>query len=251
MAGKGEICVRTCANKRGSAMCGIAGIVNFEKSDAGCEFMPQMLEVMRHRGPDGSGMYTDENVVLGHVRLSIIDVAGSKQPLCNEDKSIWVTFNGEIYNYRQLREELLAKDHLFRTKGDTETLVHLYEEYGDDMVNHLQGMFAFAIWDTRYRKLLIARDRIGIKPLYYCRRGNDFLFASEPKAIIAHPSIEPKLNKDALWHYLTYRTVPAPQTLYDGIQKLKPGHILTISPERTVIRQYWDIPLHSQEFINN
>ncbi|MDD5458156.1 MAG: asparagine synthase (glutamine-hydrolyzing) [Phycisphaerae bacterium] len=232
-------------------MCGIAGIVNFEQPDAGREFMPAMLEVMRHRGPDGSGMYSDDNVVFGHVRLSIIDLAGSKQPLCNEDKSIWVTFNGEIYNYKHLRENLLAKGHLFRTKGDTETLVHLYEEYGADMVDHLQGMFAFAIWDTRCKKLLLARDRIGIKPLYYCKKEKSLLFASEPKAIIAHPNVEPRLNRQVLWHYLTYRTIPAPQTLFEGIQKLKPGHVLTITPQATNIRQYWDIPLHSEKLINN
>ena len=156
-----------------------------------------MLDVMRHRGPDGDGIYGDPQAALGHVRLSIIDVAGSRQPLANEDETVWVTFNGEIYNYRELRDELQGRGHRFQTQGDTETLVHLYEEYGPEMVDRLIGMFAFAIWDKKSRQLFLARDRLGIKPLYYCRRGEDFVFASEIKAFLQHPQITARPNRRA------------------------------------------------------
>jgi len=223
-------------------MCGIAGIVNYkEKPDQ--HIVAEMTCVMRHRGPDGEGIFADQNSALGHVRLSIIDVEGSKQPLSNEDGCVWVTFNGEIYNYKELRKQLLAKGHQFKTQGDTETLVHMYEEYGQDMVNHLQGMFAFAIWDKRKRKLLIVRDRLGIKPLYYCRQGNNFLFASEPKAIVKHPDYIAGPDPESIWHYMTYRSVPSPSTLFNGIKKLRPGNLLVLDEKGIVEKCYWDITL--------
>jgi len=224
-------------------VCGIAGIVGLSPDPARRRIVESMVEVMRHRGPDGEGLISTERAVLGHVRLSIIDVEGSKQPLANEDESVWVTFNGEIYNYRELREHLLSKGHRLKTSGDTETLVHLYEEYGPEMVSRLQGMFAFAIWDTKRRQLFLARDRMGIKPLYYSQCGGDFVFASEPKAFFQHPGIDGRPGTEAIWHYLTFRSVPAPATFFEGIVKVRPGHLVIVTEAGLVDRSYWDIPL--------
>ena len=210
-------------------MCGIAGIVNLQAGPPDRGVVQGMMDVMRHRGPDGEGIYSDPQVALGHVRLSIIDVEGSKQPLANEDETVWVIFNGEIYNYRDLRDELAAKGHRLRTQGDTETLVHLYEDYGPEMVHRLVGMFAFAIWDKKNRQLFLARDRLGIKPLYYSRQGDDFVFASEIKAFLLHPQITARPSTEGVWNYLTYRSVPSPATLLEGIIKVRPGHCLTFS----------------------
>jgi asparagine synthase (glutamine-hydrolysing) len=228
-------------------MCGIAGIVNLTAGLPDRGIIQGMLDVMRHRGPDGEGIYSDPQAVLGHVRLSIIDVEGSRQPLCNEDQTIWVTFNGEIYNYRELRDELQGRGHRLQTQGDTETLVHLYEEYGPQMVDRLIGMFAFAIWDKKRRQLFLARDRLGIKPLYYCRRGEEFVFASEIKAFLEHPRITPQPSRAGIWNYLTYRSVPSPATLLEDIIKVRPGHCLTLTEQGLNIRCYWDIPLRSPQ----
>jgi asparagine synthase (glutamine-hydrolysing) len=224
-------------------MCGIAGIVNLSADRIDPQVVRSMMDVMRHRGPDGDGVFIDRHVALAHVRLSIIDVEGSRQPLANEDETVWVTFNGEIYNYRSLRDELRAKGHCFKTAGDTETLVHLYEEYGAEMLDHLQGMFAFAIWDRKHRRLFAARDRMGIKPFYYCLHEGCFVFASEPKALFQHPGIVPRASQDGVWQYLTYRSVPAPATLFEGIVKVKPGYCLTVTEAGVSSRCYWDIPL--------
>jgi asparagine synthase (glutamine-hydrolysing) len=228
------------------AMCGIAGIVNFSGQQPREEIVSDMIALMRHRGPDDHGIFSDQCVVFGHRRLSIIDVVGSRQPLSNEDGSIWVSYNGEIYNYAELRKKLLEKGHRFSTQGDTETLVHLYEDYGEEMVHHLVGMFAFAIWDKRKRQLLLVRDRMGIKPVYYCQKGDDFIFASEPKAFFVHPAVRARCSEEGLWHYLTYRSVPAPQTLFEGISKLLPGHMLTVTDKGISERCYWDIPLYTE-----
>jgi asparagine synthase (glutamine-hydrolysing) len=224
-------------------MCGIAGIVDYDAGYMDTAIVKDMIETMNHRGPDGEGVYSNTNVLLGHKRLSIIDVEGSKQPLCNEDESIWITFNGEIYNYPDLRKKLIARGHRFRTSGDTETLVHLYEDYGSEMVNHLQGMFAFAIWDVKKQTLFLARDRIGIKPLYYCNTSSSFLFASEIKALLQHREVKASYRHESVWHYLTYRSVPAPDTLFENIYKLKPGHTLTVTRDGCYKKLYWDIPL--------
>jgi len=224
-------------------MCGIAGIVNLNSLRIDIGIVRRMNDVMRHRGPDDDGVMEDGPVALGHVRLSIIDVMGSKQPLSNEDETVWTTFNGEIYNYLELRQLLLSKGHIFRTKGDTEVLVHLYEEYGEEMVHHLQGMFAFAIWDKRKQLLMAVRDRIGIKPLYYCLKGDVFIFASEPKAFFQYPGLEVRPSVEGVWHYLTYRSVPAPGTLFEGIRKLRPGYMLIVTQKRCTEKCYWDIPL--------
>jgi asparagine synthase (glutamine-hydrolysing) len=230
-------------------MCGIAGIVNLVAGPPDRGIVQGMLDVMRHRGPDGEGIYSDAQAALGHVRLSIIDVAGSRQPLSNEDETVWVTFNGEIYNYRELRDELRGRGHRFQTQGDTETLVHLYEEHGAQMVDRLIGMFAFAIWDTKRRQLFLARDRLGIKPLYYCRRGEEFVFASEIKAFLEHPQITPRPNRASIWNYLTYRSVPSPATLLEDIIKVRPGHCLTFTERGLSTHCYWDIPLRSKQAI--
>jgi asparagine synthase (glutamine-hydrolysing) len=230
-------------------MCGIAGIVNLEVGPPDPGVVAGMLEDMRHRGPDGEGTYRDFQATLGHVRLSIIDVQGSRQPLANEDETVWVTFNGEIYNYRALREELQTRGHRLRTRGDTETLVHLYEDYGPAMVDRLTGMFAFAIWDKTKRQLFLARDRLGIKPLYYSQAGDDFVFASEIKAFLRHPRITARPSTEGLWNYLTYRSVPAPATLLEGIIKVRPGQCLTYSARGLRAWQYWDIPLSPRETI--
>lgn len=224
-------------------MCGIAGIVNFSDDPLDRKIVENMIHVLCHRGPDGEGIFDDHHVVLGHVRLSIIDIEGSKQPLANENESVWVTFNGEIYNYPKLRKDLMGKGHRFKTNGDTETLVHLYEEYGADMVHHLQGMFAFGLWDKQKQLLLLVRDRMGIKPLYYCWKNDNFVFASEPKAILQHPGINAQPNMEGIWHYLTYRSVPAPGTLFQGIAKLRPGFMLVVTQKGCKEKCYWDIPL--------
>jgi asparagine synthase (glutamine-hydrolysing) len=230
-------------------MCGIAGIVNLQAGPPDRGVVQGMMDVMRHRGPDGEGIYRDSQATLGHVRLSIIDVEGSQQPLANEDETVWVIFNGEIYNYRELRNELQAQGHRLRTQGDTETLVHLYEDYGPEMVHRLVGMFAFAIWDKKNRQLFLARDRLGIKPLYYCQRGDEFVFASEIKAFLLHPQITARPSAEGIWNYLTYRSVPSPATLLEDIIKVRPGQCLTFSEKGMRSWTYWDIPLQSQEAI--
>lgn len=232
-------------------MCGIAGIVNFNTEQMDDRIVKKMIDVMAHRGPDGEGVYGSRHVVLGHRRLSIIDVEGSTQPLCNEDESIWITFNGEIYNYPELRKKLIDKGHSFKTKGDTETLVHLYEEYGAGMVTHLQGMFAFAIWDSNKQLLLLARDRIGIKPLYYCSADGSFIFASEIKALLQHPCVKPNARRQSVWHYLTYRSVPCPDTIFEDVYKLNPGHTLVVSGSGCSKKKYWDIPLSTEQSLSN
>jgi asparagine synthase (glutamine-hydrolysing) len=232
-------------------MCGIAGIVNLPAGPPQPGVIAGMLDVMRHRGPDGEGVYRDLQATLGHVRLSIIDVAGSRQPLANEDETVWVSFNGEIYNYRALRDELQTQGHRFRTQGDTETLVHLYEDYGPEMVSRLIGMFAFAIWDKQKRQLFLARDRMGIKPLYYSRQGEDFVFASEIKALLRHPQLAPRPSLEGIWNYLTYRSVPSPATLLEGIIKVRPGQCLTFSEKGLRSWSYWDIPLQARGTIRS
>jgi asparagine synthase (glutamine-hydrolysing) len=224
-------------------MCGIAGIVNFNSFKPVSDIIQRMNGIMRHRGPDDDGVMEDGPVALGHVRLSIIDVMGSKQPLSNEDETVWTTFNGEIYNYLELRQLLLSKGHIFRTNGDTEVLVHLYEAYGEEMVHHLQGMFAFAIWDKRKQLLMAVRDRMGIKPLYYCLKGGVFIFASEPKAFFQYPGLKARPSTEGVWHYLTYRSVPAPGTLFEGITKLRPGYMVLVTQKHCTEKCYWDISL--------
>ena len=229
-------------------MCGICGKLNFNKDQAvDPALIQQMMDTIVHRGPDGAGVYHDGPVGLGHRRLSIIDVEAGLQPMTNEDATIWVVYNGEIYNFRELRAELIGKGHQFKTSSDTEVIVHLYEEYGDQCVSRLRGMFAFALWDRARQRLLVARDRVGVKPLYYKNTGKALVFASEIKAILADKSVEPRLDPYALDRFISYYYLPGDSTLFDGIYKLDPGHYLTAEQGRIEIKQYWDLDYKNAE----
>jgi asparagine synthase (glutamine-hydrolysing) len=225
-------------------MCGIAGF-NFE--DQG--LLRNMCRVMRHRGPDDEGYYDDSCMSLGNVRLSIIDLEGGHQPVYNEDRSIVVVHNGEIYNYQELREKLEKLGHRFRTNSDTEVIVHSYEEHGDDCCLDFNGIFAFAVWDTRKRTLLMARDRCGVKPLYYTRLGDGrFLFASEIKAIIQCNEVKRSVDLEALHFYLNLRFVPKDKTLFKNIYRLPPGSLMKINGRKVEFRKYWRPDLTPQRF---
>jgi asparagine synthase (glutamine-hydrolysing) len=200
-----------------------------------------MMQSIRHRGPDDQGTYLSGPVALGHLRLSIIDLSSGKQPISNEDGTVWIVFNGEIYNYKELTAELVSRGHKFRTASDTEVIVHLYEEFGEECVSKLRGMFTFAIWDDRKKKLFIARDRVGIKPLYYRIDSKSLLFASEVKAILVDPSVQAELDTAALGSFLTYLYTPGEATAFKNIYKLKPGHYLTVQNGKINTKQYWDL----------
>jgi asparagine synthase (glutamine-hydrolysing) len=225
-------------------MCGIVGILKLtphgQIDDAR---LKRMRDALRHRGPDGAGSWVEGPVGLGHRRLSIVDLAGGHQPMTNEDGSLWITYNGEIYNHAELRPGLEAKGHRYATRSDTETILHLYEEEGERCVEKFQGMFAFAVWDKKRRRLLLARDRLGIKPLYYAINGDELLFASEIKAILAAGSIRPEFNRSVLPEFLATRFVAGEETFFHGIQKLLPGRTLSWSVEDGFQqRRYWQLP---------
>jgi len=224
-------------------MCGIAGILEFARDTrAEPAALRAMCQVIAHRGPDDDGFHTDGPLAIGMRRLSIVDVAGGHQPISNEDGSITIVFNGEIYNHASLREPLIARGHSYRTHSDTETIVHLYEEYGPECVKHLRGMFAFAIWDRNKKTLFIARDRLGIKPLYYHLNSERLLFGSEIKALLAHGSIRPEFDRAALPEFLAFGYLSGEDTFYSGIRKLPPGHTMEIGLDgKPQIRQYWDL----------
>lgn len=231
-------------------MCGIAGVLYADPArpvDSGV--LRAMGESMAHRGPDGEGHWVGPGVGLVHRRLAIIDLAGGRQPLGNEDGSVQVTFNGEIYNYQGLRADLLAKGHQFRTNSDTEVLVHLYEEEGERLVNRLRGMFAFAIWDSGKRRLLLARDRLGIKPLYFSHDGEKLLFGSELKALLAHPGVARDIDPAALEDYLAYGMVSGERSIFRGVRKLLPGHTLMVRPGEwgRAPRRYWQLQREPDE----
>ena len=224
-------------------MCGICGIFYTDRTRR-VERGPlaAMNDRIVHRGPDDDGFFLDGNVGLAMRRLSIIDVKTGHQPIANEDENLWIVYNGELYNHQELRKDLESRGHRYRTKSDTETIVHLYEEYGRDCVKYLRGMFAFAIWDRRGQHLFIARDRLGIKPLYYRFDGQTLLFGSEIKTILAFPGVRPEFNRTTLAEYLAFGYIPEPETMYAGINKLLPGHVMEIgeagSPQ---ISSYWDL----------
>src|SRR5579862_2288742 len=224
-------------------MCGIAGILEFGRDKrASAAALREMCRVITHRGPDDEGFYTDGAVGIGMRRLSIVDVAGGHQPISNEDGTLWIVFNGEIYNHLALREQLIARGHRYVTHSDTETVIHLFEEYGPDCVQHLRGMFAFAIWNRNTKTLFIARDRLGIKPLYYKLTSDRLLFGSEIKAVLAHGGIRPEFNRAALPEFLAFGYLSGEESFYNGITKLLPGHTMTIGPDsQPQIRQYWDL----------
>lgn len=229
-------------------MCGICGVIHFDGKPVTAELLRAMNDVMRHRGPDGVGCFIDGNIGLAMRRLSVIDIAGSDQPLANEDESVVLVFNGEIYNYRMLRRELGNRGHRFRSDGDGETIVHLYEEYGDACWARLRGMYAIALWDKRRRRLLLARDRLGQKPLYYYQDRKVFVFASEIKALLAHPDV-PRLSSfaatggGALTQYLSYGYLPAPDTAFQGIFALQPAQCLRVDDTgRRREERYWTPP---------
>ncbi|HVS77832.1 MAG TPA: hypothetical protein VHE11_12925, partial [Steroidobacteraceae bacterium] len=219
-------------------MCGICG---FNWSDDG--LIERMKARLVHRGPDDHGTYLADGVSLGHRRLSIVDLSeAGRQPLSNEDGTVWITFNGEIYNQRELRSRLEAKGHVFRSRTDTEAIVHAYEEYGLDFPRHLTGMFALAIWDAPRRRLVLARDRLGLKPLYYTLRDGRLRFASEIKALLADPTLPKALHRQGLLDLLGYEFVPAPATLFEGIHKLLPGCLLTLEADgRARLSRYWSL----------
>ena len=225
-------------------MCGIAGWINFnttESSQNREDILHSMCETIVHRGPDSEGLWVDDTVALGMRRLSIIDLKTGDQPVFNEDKSVIVMMNGELYNYREVRADLENRGHRFTTQSDTEILPHLYEEYGDALVDQVNGMYAFSLWDSRKKKLIIARDRFGEKPLYYGVFDGKLIWASEPKAILAHPSVNVELDLNALRHYVSFDYVPAPMSIYKGIHKLPAAHILIVENGEVRTRKYWDI----------
>jgi asparagine synthase (glutamine-hydrolysing) len=224
-------------------MCGISGIVASDRLDAEDRArVERMRDVIAHRGPDDAGLYADERAALGHRRLSIVDLAAGHQPLGNEDGSVQIVFNGEIYNHADVRPQLESAGHRYRTRSDTETIVHAYEQWGDDCVERLRGMFAFAIWDGPRRRLLLARDRLGVKPLYWAKVGGRLVFGSEIKAVLASGLLRAEANEPALPELLGTRYLSGTETLFKGIHRLMPGHALVFEQGRVTIRAYWDVP---------
>jgi asparagine synthase (glutamine-hydrolysing) len=224
-------------------MCAIVGIFSDPKGNREdlTGRVAAMANSLAHRGPDDEGFFIADGVALGHRRLSIIDLATGHQPMFNEDGSVCIVFNGEVYNYAQVKEELSAKGHRFATNSDTETIVHAYEEWGPACVHRLRGMFTFGIWDDREKKLFIARDRLGKKPLFYADYAGQFVFASEMKAILTDPNFDRSMDEEALAAYFLFSYIPAPLTIFKNIRKLPPGHTLTVQNGQVTIERYWDI----------
>ena len=221
-------------------MCGICGIYRVDGGPVDLESLGRMTSVIQHRGPDGAGSYVADGIGLGHRRLSIIDIAGGSQPVTNEDESLHLIFNGEIYNYIELREDLVKRGHVFKTRSDTEVIVHAYEAWGLDCVSQFNGIFAFALWDSKRKRLFLARDHLGVKPLYYVDLGARFIFASEIKALLVDPECPKEVDLKALGELFTLRYVPSPDTLFHRIKKLPPAHLMTVGPEGCEIRRYWN-----------
>lgn len=224
-------------------MCGIAGLYTENKKDSAemHRSIREMTSCLEHRGPDEYGYYVGDNIALGHRRLSIIDLKTGKQPIFNENKSMCIIYNGEIYNYQSIKSELIRMGHHFSTNSDTETILHAYEEWGEECIKKLRGMFAFAIWDSQKETLFLARDRLGIKPLFYSRYNGRFVFSSEMKSILADPHFERTIDEEALSSYFTFSYIPAPLTIYKNIKKLLPGHFLIFKNGQATIKQYWDL----------
>jgi asparagine synthase (glutamine-hydrolysing) len=220
-------------------MCGIAGLLHVDGRPIDFDLLTRMTEALHHRGPDDHGYFRSEGVGLGFRRLSIIDLGGGHQPMPNEDGTVQIIFNGEIYNFRELRVDLERQGHVFRTASDTEVIVHGYEAWGDDVVQHLNGMFAFALWDSRRRRLLLARDRLGIKPLVYSLHGSTLAFASEIKSLLQLPGFDAAVNDRGVFDYFSYLYIPGPETIYREVRKLQPAEVLTVENGKVQTRQYW------------
>src|SRR6185436_15518890 len=229
-------------------MCGIAGFVESSTTtspfgaDASRALVHRMCDVIRHRGPDDEGVWVDEGVALGMRRLSIIDLSTGQQPIHNEDRTVWVVFNGEIYNFKELRRDLEAAGHVFYTSTDTEVIVHAYEQWGTAAIPRLRGMFGLAIWDVRSRTLLVARDRIGIKPMHYAIVHGRLYFGSEIKSLLQAPDLPRDLDMDAIDHYLSFLYTPRDGSIFANVRKLPPGHLLTWRNGAVAIEQYWELP---------
>jgi asparagine synthase (glutamine-hydrolysing) len=229
-------------------VCGICGKLNFDSTETiSPALLKAMADAIQHRGPDDEGYYLSGPIGFGFRRLSIIDLNTGHQPISNEDGTVWIVFNGEIYNYQELRQYLQAKGHIFKTQTDTEVIVHLYEEFGELCVEKLRGMFAFAIWDNRQKVLFIARDRVGIKPLYYCLSDKSLIFGSEIKAILANPEVKPEVIPEMVDRFLTFYYVPGEETLFRNIFKLAPGSSMLVKGGKATIRQYWDLHFQPSE----
>lgn len=227
-------------------MCGIVGFTN--KINNSNKVIVDMMDKIRHRGPDAEGSYIDSDIVLGHRRLSIIDVSSSgDQPIFNEDGSLIIVFNGEIYNYREIRQKLINSGHIFKTNTDTEVLIHGYEEYGEKLLNMLRGMFSFVIWDKNKKELFGARDFFGIKPMYYAIMGKTFMFGSEIKSFLPHPDFKKELNTTALENYLTFQYSPASETFFKNVYKLMPAHYFILKDGKLQIKRYWDVNFNADE----
>jgi asparagine synthase (glutamine-hydrolysing) len=223
-------------------MCGICGVLRFDANRVEREALAEMNQQIAHRGPDDAGFYVQARVGLAMRRLSIVDLENGHQPISNEDGNVWMVFNGEIYNHQELRCDLENRGHRYRTRSDTETIVHLYEEYGRDCVQYLRGMFAFAIWDARSQKLFAARDRLGIKPFYYLHDGEKFVFGSEIKALLAYPGVHAVFNRSVLPEYLAFGYLSGDETFFKGIRKIPPGRTLELDISGNAeVREYWDL----------
>ena len=232
-------------------MCGICGYIYLDRSKRPSEdVLKDMMNTLILRGPDDQGTYIKDNVALGQRRLSIIDLEKGHQPMFNEDGSVVIIYNGEVYNFRELRATLLEKGHVFKTHSDTEVIVHAYEEYGEDCLKHFNGMFAFAIWDSRNQTLFLARDRFGKKPLYYAFFDNQFIFGSELKAILKHPAAKKEIDLNALSKYLAYEYVPSPYSIFKNIYKLEAGCMLSLKDGKTRIERYWDLRFERRPILN-
>ena len=229
-------------------MCGIAGFYQFnDKVDNRIHILRKMLTRIKHRGPDESGVYLSDNVGLGSVRLSIIDLATGTMPLSNSNDSLWIVFNGEIFNYIELKQELLKKNYSFKTNSDTEVIINLYEEYGPEFVKKLNGQFSIAIWDKTKQELFLARDRVGIRPLYFTEVGESFVFASEIKSLMEFPNVNFKLSAKALSEYFTFWTSLTPSTAFEGIYEVPPGHYMQINKTSKTTTTFWELPIHKPD----
>ena len=229
-------------------MCGIVGILN-TKSKEPIEqgLLARMIAIIRHRGPDECGIYLDNHIGMGNARLSIIGIKGGVQPICNEDGSLWIVYNGEAFNYIELKEDLIKKGHTFTTETDTEVILHLYEEHGPQCLEKINGQFAIAIWDSLKKELFLARDRVGIRPLFYCQANGKFIFGSEIKSIFLNQDVKREIDPEALCQVFTFWTTLTPRTIFKGIYELSPGHYMIIKDEQIIQKPFWNIPYYEKE----